>query len=127
MVVVQKEDRLETYTKEKESRDLDMIDWTNQVSLGLGLDFKGSFTLPVYMFMRGTDIPQSFLSQILIGLVVILLLHSMLVIYSLLLSNTEEKTYEYGMLRALGLRHKSLIQLLTIQVRFTTENKLNLV
>ncbi|ELR12239.1 efflux ABC transporter, permease, putative, partial [Acanthamoeba castellanii str. Neff] len=113
-----KEDRLETYTKEKESRDLDMIDWTNQVSLGLGLDFKGSFTLPVYMFMRGTDIPQSFLSQILIGLVVILLLHSMLVIYSLLLSNTEEKTYEYGMLRALGLRHKSLIQLLTIQAVF---------
>jgi ABC-type antimicrobial peptide transport system permease subunit len=54
--------------------------------------------------------------QILIGLVVILLLHSMLVIYSLLLSNTEEKTYEYGMLRALGLRHNSLIQLLTIQV-----------
>lgn len=44
----------------------------------------------------------------------------MLVIYSLLLSNTEEKTYEYGMLRALGLRHKSLIQLLTIQVHLAT-------
>jgi ABC-type antimicrobial peptide transport system permease subunit len=118
LVVVQMEGRLETYTKEKESRDSDMIEWANQVSLGLGLDFKGGFTFPVYAFMRGTDIPQSFLSQILIGLVVILLLHSMLVIYSLLLSNTEEKTYEYGMLRALGLRHNSLIQLLTIQAVF---------
>jgi ABC-type antimicrobial peptide transport system permease subunit len=118
IVVVQKEGRLATYAKDRESRDLDMIEWTNQVSLALGLDMKGTFTLPVNAFMRGTDIPQSFLNQILIGMVVILLLHSMLVIYSLLLSNTEEKTYEYGMLRALGLRHKSLIQLLTIQALF---------
>lgn len=49
-------------------------------------------------------------------MLVVLLLHSMLVIYSLLLSNTEDRTYEYGMLRALGLKHSSLIQLLTIQV-----------
>ncbi len=49
-------------------------------------------------------------------MVIILLLQSMLVVYSLLLSNTEEKTYEYGMLRALGMRHHSLIQLLTVQV-----------
>jgi hypothetical protein len=51
-------------TQEKESRDSDMIEWANQVSLGLGLDFKGGFTFPVYAFMRGTDIPQSFLSQV---------------------------------------------------------------
>ena len=33
-----------------------------------------------------------------------------LLIYSLLLNDVEEKTYEYGMLRALGFRQRSLIQ-----------------
>ena len=36
-------------------------------------------------------------------------------IYSLLLSDVEDKTYEYGMLRALGLQTESLVQLLCIQ------------
>ena len=39
-----------------------------------------------------------------------------LLIYSLLLSNVEEKTYEYGMLRALGMKQYVLIELLSIQV-----------
>lgn len=39
-----------------------------------------------------------------------------LLIYSLLLSNVEEKTYEYGMLRALGMKQYVLIELLIIQV-----------
>lgn len=41
-----------------------------------------------------------------------------MLIYSLLLSDVEDKTYEYGMLRALGLPHNSLIELLVIQAIF---------
>ena len=41
-----------------------------------------------------------------------------MLIYSLLLSDVEDKTYEYGMLRALGLPHNSLIELLLIQAVF---------
>ena len=40
-----------------------------------------------------------------------------ILIFSLLLSNVNEKTYEYGMLRALGFRRLSLVGLLFIQVR----------
>jgi ABC-type antimicrobial peptide transport system permease subunit len=39
-----------------------------------------------------------------------------LLIYSLLLGNVEEKTYEYGMLRALGMQSYVLIELLIAQV-----------
>ena len=40
---------------------------------------------------------------------------SILLIYSLMLSDVEEKTYEFGMLRALGLRNKTLIYYLLMQ------------
>jgi len=46
---------------------------------------------------------------------VLVILASML-IYSLLLSGVEEKTFEYGMLRSLGLPKKELIMLLSLQV-----------
>lgn len=36
----------------------------------------------------------------------------MLLVYALLLSDVEGKTYEYGMLRALGMRQTALIQVI---------------
>jgi ABC-type lipoprotein release transport system permease subunit len=41
---------------------------------------------------------------------------AVILIISLLLSDVEEKTFEYGMLRTLGLRKGSLFQLLMMQV-----------
>ena len=52
--------------------------------------------------------------------VITLILLSVLLIYSLMQSNVEEKTYEFGMLRALGIRQKSLITLLALQSTFFT-------
>ena len=43
-----------------------------------------------------------------------------LLIYSLLLSDVEAKTYEYGMLRALGMRNYVLMELIGIQVLLYT-------
>lgn len=37
-----------------------------------------------------------------------------ILIYSILISNVEEKTYEYGMIRALGLEKSSLVQVILI-------------
>ena len=39
-----------------------------------------------------------------------------MLIYSLLLNDVEAKTYEYGMLRGLGMRQYVLIELLLTQV-----------
>ena len=47
---------------------------------------------------------------------VVLIVLGGLLIYSLLLSNVEEKTYEYGMLRAMGMKQYVLIELLVSQV-----------
>lgn len=56
-----------------------------------------------------------FLDQIFTFVVVVLIFLGGMLIYSLLLSNVEEKTYEYGMLRALGMKQYVLIELLLLQ------------
>ena len=43
---------------------------------------------------------------------------SIQLIYSLMISNVDEKTYQYGMLRALGFKQKSLVTLISLQSSF---------
>ena len=43
---------------------------------------------------------------------------AVMLVYSLMLSDVEEKTYEFGMLRAVGFKQQSLIMLLSIQSMF---------
>ena len=50
-----------------------------------------------------------------VSAVFLLLMLSVLLIYSLMLGDVEEKTYEFGMLRALGFGKAWLIVLLIIQ------------
>lgn len=57
---------------------------------------------------------KSFLESIFYTALALLALLSILLIYALMLSDVEEKTYEFGMLRALGFNHKALIALLTL-------------
>ncbi|KAL6065065.1 FtsX domain-containing protein [Balamuthia mandrillaris] len=118
LVIVQKKGRIGTYIQGQSERDEELIAWTNGISLALGLALPMDYKLPINEFLNTVDIARAFLDQLLIVIVSVLILHSMLVIYSLLLSNAEEKTYEYGMLRALGMQHNSLIKLLTIQALY---------
>ena len=58
---------------------------------------------------------KSFLDTLVVSAVFLLLMLSVLLIYSLMLGDVEEKTYEFGMLRALGFGKAWLIVLLIIQ------------
>jgi len=46
------------------------------------------------------------------AVIFLLVLLGMLLIYSLLLNDVDSRTYEYGMLRALGMKHRTLVQIL---------------
>jgi ABC-type antimicrobial peptide transport system permease subunit len=63
---------------------------------------------------------ECFEFQIFTFVVVMLIGLGAMLIYSLLLSNVEEKTYEYGMLRAQGMQQYTLIELLVVQVSKTS-------
>ena len=50
-----------------------------------------------------------------ITIVIFLTILSMILIYSLMVSDVEEKTYTFGMLRALGFKNSNLKELIIMQ------------
>lgn len=83
-----------------------------QVSTAIGVEYAATYTLPIYIALQASIYLRYFLDNIFITVVVVLAILGALLIYSLLLNNVEQKTYEYGMLRALGLKSSELIQLI---------------
>jgi ABC-type antimicrobial peptide transport system permease subunit len=61
---------------------------------------------------------QAFLSSTLIVVICFLAILSSQLLYALMLSDVDTKTYEYGMLRALGFKSSHLVGMITIQSFF---------
>lgn len=56
-----------------------------------------------------------FLDNLIATSIFLLVMLAILLIYSLMISDVEEKTYEFGMLRALGFNKSSLIYLILVE------------
>ena len=97
-VILVMKNRDATYIKNDQDRKTDLVNFSNQVSNAIGLD------LPVYYLdvlnqaLLGTSFIQIFLGEIFFTVVAVLSALAVILIYSLLLSNVEDKTYEYGLL-----------------------------
>lgn len=70
---------------------------------------------PVKSALESFKYVQLFLESTLYTIVAFILILSAMLIYSLMISDIDEKTYEMAMLRALGLRSSSLVNLIMIQ------------
>lgn len=77
--------------------------------------FPASFSLPIVDALGITVFVRLFLDNIFAAVVTLLVLLSALLVFALLLGDVEAKTYEYGMLRALGMRHSALVQILLMK------------
>jgi ABC-type antimicrobial peptide transport system permease subunit len=87
-----------------------------EVQNGLGLNMnKLKSSTPVKETIIQIRVVELFLESIFVTIVFFMVLLSAMLIYSLMISDVDERTYEMGMLRALGLRTVSIVQLLTIQ------------
>lgn len=84
-----------------------------QRNLDLKLEVEAS--APVKDSLEGLYFMKLFLDSTFATIVFFMVLLSVMLIYSLMISDVDEKTYEMGMLRALGLRKVSLINLIIIQ------------
>lgn len=93
---------------------------TNEISNRLGFNFSVTPTIPVQVALSGIRFIKLFLDQIFGSVMAVLVVLGSMLIYSLLLGNVSDKTYEYGMLRALGFERSSLIGLLFITAMFFT-------
>jgi hypothetical protein len=85
-----------------------------QINMGLSMNNVISET-PVKNSISEAKLVEIFLESIFVTVVFFMVLLSVMLIYSLMISDVDERTYEMGMLRALGLRTVSIVQLLTIQ------------
>lgn len=91
------------------------IKLTNKYFKAIGKEYPATASIPLAQAVQGVLIVKSFLDNIFTSAVFILIMLSVLLIYSLMLSNIDEKTYEFGMLRALGFQSDHLLLLLLIQ------------
>jgi ABC-type antimicrobial peptide transport system permease subunit len=81
----------------------------------LGTSYPVNIITPLADALDGLQFISLFLQQIFIVTLVVLGLLGSVVIYALITGDVEERTYELGMLRALGMKHMTLGQLLSMQ------------
>ena len=67
-----------------------------------------SLSFPIKENLGGVEFITVFTNSNMTTIVVFLILLCIQLVYSLMISDVEEKTYEFGMLRALGFNTKSL-------------------
>lgn len=111
LVAVQNRDRLKSYVKDNNGLQADMIKFTNLVAEALGINYPAEFSLPLVTALTGVYYIRLFLDQIFVSVLAILVLLAMMLIYSLLLSDVEEKTYEYAYLSRRLSIHRSVFQI----------------
>ena len=88
---------------------------SDDLSNYIGFNESVSFTTPVADSIGTYEFFRLFIDQIFLFILIVMLFLGACLVFSLLLSDVEAKTYEYGMLRALGMKQYVLAELLSIQ------------
>ncbi|KAI8922175.1 FtsX-like permease family-domain-containing protein [Powellomyces hirtus] len=114
-IVAIMKDRQFVYAQPPDTRRSQIVRFSNQVATYVGLDQPVDYTAVLLTALDATQFMQIFLGEVLVTVIVVLLALAVLLIFSLLLADVEEKTFEYGMLRSLGMRQPALVNLLFFQ------------
>eukprot|EP01107_Rhizomastix_libera_P010431 TRINITY_DN26_c0_g1_i5.p1 TRINITY_DN26_c0_g1~~TRINITY_DN26_c0_g1_i5.p1 ORF type:complete len:1436 (-),score=485.84 TRINITY_DN26_c0_g1_i5:6-3914(-) len=114
-VIVNNNKHFDLYKGTANSVKKKVFDFANQITDTVGSLAKLKPTAALFTAMQTFEFIKLFLNQIMLMITIIFIFLGSLLIYSLLLSDVEAKTYEYGMLRALGMRNYVLMELIGIQ------------
>lgn len=106
--------KLEIYANEK-TIDIKLVEFSNKLSKLLGKNYITQTDVALSGVIKKMSIIKSFLDNVFGSSVILLIMLSILLIYSLMVSNVDEKTFEFGMLRALGFNKTHMLSLLFIQ------------
>ncbi|KAI9220627.1 hypothetical protein BC828DRAFT_383053 [Blastocladiella britannica] len=107
--------RSSIYAMSTTDRQRALVRITDAMAMSVGLSAPFDTMAVLSSALQGTQFIQIFMSQIFFTVVTVLSVLAAMLIYSLLLADVEEKTFEYGMLRSLGMEQSSLIGLLITQ------------
>lgn len=92
-----------------------MLHVSDDLSNYIGFNESVSFATPVADSIGTYEFFRLFIDQIFLFILIVMLFLGACLVFSLLLSDVEAKTYEYGMLRALGMKQYVLAELLSLQ------------
>ena len=106
------EDRYDAYLQSAKIRKGVISKFANAVISNLGTFYPISLSPVISGAMDSAQFLGYIFNEIFFSIIFILIILAIAVIYSLMNKDVHEKTYEYGMLRALGLPQSSLVYLL---------------
>eukprot|EP00033_Pygsuia_biforma_P001874 GCRY01002095.1.p1 GENE.GCRY01002095.1~~GCRY01002095.1.p1 ORF type:complete len:1063 (-),score=266.81 GCRY01002095.1:1135-4323(-) len=115
LTVVMMKDRFSAYKASLADMKARVNAFADAVYTALGFDHPSTPTVPVAVAVEGTYTIRLFLDQIFNATVVLIAILGCIMVFSLMISDVEQKTYEFGMLRALGMHKLSLVDLLLVQ------------
>jgi ABC-type antimicrobial peptide transport system permease subunit len=113
--LIQFRDRLDIYVSSLKEMTTSVARYTDQASERIGPKYPATFLVPIATSLEETIFVRYFLENVFGAVIALLVLLGVLLIYSLLLNDVEGKTYEYGMLRALGMKQRTLVQILGLK------------
>ena len=108
-------DKFNIYNKDAKSMRYYISNKVSEIINSLGRNFMVNIEAPLLDNFKLLDVVRTFLQVILFAIMIFLWILSVLLVYSLMLGNVDERTYESSMLRALGFRKNDLIILIIIQ------------
>ena len=108
-------DKFEIYSKDQKSMRHYISEKAAEITTILGTNYQVNIEAPLYQIMAGVEYAKLFLQDIFIGIMFFLWMLCILLVYSLMLGNVDERTYEFGMLRSLGFKKNNLIYLIIMQ------------
>ena len=108
-------DKFDIYKKNQKSMRHQISDIAGEITNLLGDDYQINIQAPLYQVLATVDVAKLFLQDIFIGIMFFLWILCILLVYSLMLGNVDERTYEFGMMRSLGFKKNNLILLIIFQ------------
>ena len=108
-------DKFDIYKKDQKSMRHYISDIAGQITTLLGENYQVNIQAPIYQIMSTVEVAKLFLQDIFIGIMFFLWILCVLLVYSLMLGNVDERTYEFGMMRSLGFKKNNLISLIILQ------------
>ncbi|ETO26823.1 hypothetical protein RFI_10314 [Reticulomyxa filosa] len=137
-IIIMYTDRLTAYFSDYNTMKQHMARFSNAVFSSLGYNYNANVQLPIYSQMDkiltkkqkkqstitklALNLKQElltfgrqFLGLLLFCCIFLMTSLALLLTYALLLNDVEERTYTYGMLRALGMKHTTVIQIMILK------------
>mmetsp|Transcript_22269 Transcript_22269/g.34447 ORF Transcript_22269/g.34447 Transcript_22269/m.34447 type:complete len:800 (-) Transcript_22269:1038-3437(-) len=108
-------DQVNTYVTTQSDMESKVGNAGNQILQKLSLKSNVTITTPLKAQMVTVELLQTFMNTNMTTVVAFLIILCVQLIYSLMLSDVDEKTYEFGMLRALGFNTKNLMVTISFQ------------